>query len=241
MHFTREPIIESVIAAKEGYKLVVRNSKAPHHEEFLVDAVEIVSFGGAMFFRCMEKPRIFLAPASDYEVVEARETRTPLKAVPQERVIKIAGGKESGPREQKARVQEEAPAAEERAEADAQEAGEAGGDRRKRRRRRRGRGERDEEGAGGAEVEEKADGTQMEMSELQAVAQSLAEPSTAGVAPVKSEAAPTLLPPPSVLISETLSRYREGRAPKREEAASAGDQVGFFAETAEESFEDPEA
>ncbi len=239
MHFTREPIIESVIAAKEGYKLVVRNSKAPHHEEFLVDAVEIVSFGGAMFFRCMEKPRIFLAPASDYEIVEARETRTPLKAVPQERVIKIAGGKESGPREQKARVHEEAPVAEERAEAEVQDGSEASGDRRKRRRRRRGRGERDEESTGVSE--EKGDGSHLEVSELQAVAQSLAEPTAETAAPAKAETTPSLLPPPSVLISETLSRYREGKAPKREEAPSAGEQVGFFAETTEESFEDPEA
>lgn len=236
MHFTREPIIESVIAAKEGYKLIVRNSKSSGHEEFLVDAVEIVTFGTAQFFRCLEKPRVFLAPITDYEVVETRETRTPLKAIPQERVIKIAGGKEPGPREQKARVQEEI-VVEERVEAESQESQDASGDRRKRRRRRRGRGERDDE-QGGVQ-EERVEAGSDEMSDLQNVAATLSEePISRTSIPSKPEGMPSLLPPPSVLISETLSRYREGKAPKRDESAQ---EMGFFAETTEDSFEDPEA
>jgi hypothetical protein len=237
VHFTREPIIESVIAAKEGYKLVVRNSKNPGHEEFLVDAVEIVSFGTAQFFRCMEKPRVFLAPISDYEVVETKESRTPLKAVSQERVIKIAGGKESGPREHKQKVQEEQPS-EEKVEGESAEAQEPSGDRRKRRRRRRGRADRDEDQ--GSSQEDREDSQGEEISDLQKVAAALSEPSAA-TAPVKAEGAPSLLPPPSVLISETLSRYREGKAPRREDSHEANQEVGFFAETTDESFEDPEA
>lgn len=50
MDFTREPIIETVITPKEGCKLVVRSSKTVGQEEYFVDAVEVVTFGNAIFF-----------------------------------------------------------------------------------------------------------------------------------------------------------------------------------------------
>ena len=59
VNFTREPIIESVITPKEGCKLVVRNSKGVSQEDNFVDAVEIVSFGSALFFRSLERPKAF--------------------------------------------------------------------------------------------------------------------------------------------------------------------------------------
>jgi hypothetical protein len=94
--FTREPIIETIITPKEGYKLVVRSSKTvEEQEEFLVDAVEIVSFGAALFFRSIEKPKAFLVPVSDYEVLESKENRVVLKNAPFERTIKIGGGREA--------------------------------------------------------------------------------------------------------------------------------------------------
>ncbi len=94
MNFTREPIIETIMSPREGYKLVVRNSRGAGQEEYFVDALEIVSFGNALFFRSTERLKPFLVPVSDYEVVEVRETRMVLKNAAVERSIKIGGGKE---------------------------------------------------------------------------------------------------------------------------------------------------
>ena len=97
--FTREPIIETVITPKEGCKLVVRSSKSAGQEEYFVDAVEMVSFGHSFFFRSLERPKTFFVPATDYEILEVRETRMVLKNVGLkgggERTIKIAGGREA--------------------------------------------------------------------------------------------------------------------------------------------------
>lgn len=95
MDFTREPIIETVITPKEGCTLVVRSSKSSGQEEHFVDAIEVVVFGNAIFFRSLERPKAFLVPASDYEVLEVRETRLVLKNVGLDRSIKIAGGREA--------------------------------------------------------------------------------------------------------------------------------------------------
>ncbi len=94
MDFTRQPIIQTVITAKEGCKLVIRSSKGAGQEEYFVDAIEVVSFGNTFFFRSQEKPKSFLVPASDYEVLEVREARMVLKNVGMNRSIKIGGGKE---------------------------------------------------------------------------------------------------------------------------------------------------
>ena len=59
MDFTREPVIETIVTPKEGCKLVVRSSKGASHEEYFVDAVEVISFGNASFFRSLEKPKSF--------------------------------------------------------------------------------------------------------------------------------------------------------------------------------------
>ena len=91
MNFTREPIIETVIMPREGCKLLIRNSKGSAQEDYYVDAVEVVSFGHSFFFRSLERPRSFLVPVSDYEVLEMKETRLSLKNVAPERSIKIGG------------------------------------------------------------------------------------------------------------------------------------------------------
>ncbi len=91
MNFTREPIIETVITPREGCKLIIRSSKAGGNEEYLVDAVEVVSFGASIFFRSLERPKSFLLPVSDYEVIELKETRMVLKNATVERSIKIPG------------------------------------------------------------------------------------------------------------------------------------------------------
>ena len=94
MNFTREPLIETVIVPREGCRLLLRSSRNDSQEEFTVDAVEIVSFGPALFYRSLEKPRPFLVPIGDYEVVEVKESRVVLKNAQFERTIKIGGGRE---------------------------------------------------------------------------------------------------------------------------------------------------
>jgi len=87
VHYTREPIIETIITPREGYKLVIRSSRSGEQEEYLVDALEVVSFNTALFFRSVERPKCFLLPVTDYEVLEVRETRM---------VLKHAAGEERG-------------------------------------------------------------------------------------------------------------------------------------------------
>ena len=93
MNYTREPIIETVISPKEGCKLVVRNSKGGGQEEYFVEALEVVNFGNSIFFRSTERPKSFLVPATDYEVIELKETKMVLKSTSIEQSIKIGGGK----------------------------------------------------------------------------------------------------------------------------------------------------
>jgi hypothetical protein len=92
VNFTREPIIETVITPKEGYKLLIKNSKGGDEEEYLVDAIEIVVFGRAYFFRSQERGNPFLFPVSDYTVIEVKEMKVALKNVSMEKSIKIGGG-----------------------------------------------------------------------------------------------------------------------------------------------------
>ena len=213
MNFTREPIIETVVTPREGCKLVVRNSKGQAQEDYFVDAVEIVSFGSSLFFRSLEKPKSFLVPVSDYEVLELRETRMVLKHVPSERSLKIGGGKEPAPRPQREahpeprhQEKEATPVAsdgevDESQPASATEAGAAPVDpraaerkRERRRRGRRGRAERAPDGttppatpADGAEVSDDA-------SEDQKL-----ESSEEGQKPEHSESEPVEKKQPSLL------------------------------------------
>ncbi|MCB1109390.1 MAG: hypothetical protein KDK64_00255 [Chlamydiia bacterium] len=106
MDFTREPIVETVITPKEGYKLVIRASSGNSDEEFSVGAVEVVSFGNCYFFRSLEKPRAFLLPMTEYEVVESRETRTVLKKPQIDKAIKIGGGKKPDAKQEEAPKEE---------------------------------------------------------------------------------------------------------------------------------------
>ncbi|MBI5345608.1 MAG: hypothetical protein HZB76_00465 [Chlamydiae bacterium] len=94
MDFTREPIIETVITPKEGNKLILRNSKVTGQEEYLVEAVEVVSFGQSCFFRSLDAAKEFLVPVTDFEISEVREARMVLKTANVEK-IKIGGGKDS--------------------------------------------------------------------------------------------------------------------------------------------------
>lgn len=182
MNFTREPIIETVITPKEGYKLIVRNSKGAGQEEYFVDAVEVISFGNASFFRSLEKPKCFLVPVSDYELLETREARMVLKTPGHEKGIKIAGGREAP-----MKVKDEAPAAEEEGEETVDGRPDKRRERRSRSRKRRGKGEGEEESVEPQEV-------------------------PVPPAPVAAEERrgerPGLIPPPTTLISESITRYK---------------------------------
>ncbi len=100
MQFTREPIVETIISARDGHKLTLKGSKEHSAEEFIVDAVEVISFGTALFFRSLEPSKHFLLPVSDYQIVETREVRMTLKAATPERTVKI-GTREKSVKETK--------------------------------------------------------------------------------------------------------------------------------------------
>lgn len=212
VNFTREPIIETIISPKDGFKLLVRSSKAAGAEEYYVDAVEVVSFGRAFFFRSLEKPKAFLVPTSDYEVLEVKETRVALKNVSHERSIKIGGGREAHPRQrekepQVAKEEETETAAEESMPAAPVEAAapEQRIDRRRdRRRHRRRRQGEDQEWSDRNKPHEHAPEEEAPKTE-QVSEGGGAQDETK----VSSSMFSSLFPPPPKLISETLSRYQE--------------------------------
>ncbi len=198
MDFTREPIIETIMSPREGCKLLVRSSKNTENaEEYYVDAIEVVSFGQAFFFRSLERPKAFLVPVSDYEIVEVKEPRLALKTTPHDRNIKIGGGREASLRHTQPRPQErEEEAVEEEVSPSEEEGIETGApprsDRRRDRRRRRHRRPQDEQ----------------EWARRQEEPQSTddAAPKAQGE---EVKAFPSLIPPPSTLISDTISRYKD--------------------------------
>jgi len=219
VNFTREPIIETVITPREGCKLVVRNSKGNGQEDYFVDAVEVVSFGHSFFFRSSERPKPFLVPVGDYEILELKETRMVLKNVSSERSIKIGGGREASPRprENDLRQNIESRQSESREESNQeQQARPPQQDRdRKRDKRRRGRRGRDRH-------------EPQEMHERQLPPEeNLSLPDDNEVQPQESTVseevkAPSfiskLFPPPSTLIKETLSRYKPAESSDEGEA-----------------------
>jgi hypothetical protein len=212
--FTREPIIETVITPKEGCKLVVKNSKNPGQEEYFVDAVEVVSFGHSSFFRSLEKPKHFLVPVADYEVLEVRETRVILKHAVGERAIKIGGGREALARSVKEieKLEGEAaqPAAARAEEAPAEGRTDKKRERRRQNRRRRGKDERDEAPTEREVLPQAERVTAPPISEEQ-----LADAASREVANIvdpmsvsRSVLSSIIIPPPT-LISETIGQYKE--------------------------------
>lgn len=218
MNFTREPIIETVITPKEGHKILVRSSKATSQEEYVVDAVEVISFGHSFFFRSLERPKAFLVPISDYEVIEIKEARVTLKNAAYERTIKIGGGKEASLKMNKEeKVVVEAPAVDQ----PAAESTSFGGDKRldKKRDRRRHRRRRSQDERVGGEEEQ---GTEESVSGEETSSETSAPPA----APVFSR----LIPPPPTLISEKLGKFRE----KTQEMAEKLEQEKIEEETSAE-------
>lgn len=214
MDFTREPIIETVITPKEGCKLVVRSSKGAGQEEYFVDAVEVVSFGNSFFFRSLERPKSFLVPSNDYEILEVREARMVLKNVGLDRSIKIGGGREGiKPPKEMAPEKTEQPAAESPAEvptatesvpSEARPGMDKKRDRRSRYRRRRGR----EEGVtkeGEALLEAVEEGEKIELATPNKELERASSDSLSSTPTLLS----SILPPPPTLISETIARYKD--------------------------------
>jgi hypothetical protein len=221
--FTREPIIETIITPKDGYKLVVRSSKSSGQEEYFVDAVEVVAFGNAHFFRSSERPKAFLVPISDYELLEVREARMVLKNAGPDRSIKIGGGREGSLKpsreapKQEAYEEKEAPSVEQEqsatVEASAEGRPDARLDKKKGRRHTRKRRGKDEPAEAGKE-----EGTPSTPPGIPALEddkivipapQEGAEESEGGTSSLPPSVLSSLLQPPPTLISETINRYRE--------------------------------
>lgn len=221
MDFTREPIIETVITPKDGCTLVVRSSKNSGQEEYFVDAIEVVSFGNSFFFRSRERPKSFLVPVSDYELLEVRETRLVLKNVGFDRSIKIAGGREASRPARETTQEKAGPAAAESKEpqqhaesptqaAESSDKSEVRLDK-KRERRRNYKRKREEQQA------KEAESSLAGASEEDSSRVKLPKPTDLGSELEGSEALPgvvtsvlsSLLPPPVNLISETIARYKD--------------------------------
>lgn len=202
MHFTREPIIETVVTARDGYNLTVRSTKTKDREEYTVEAVEIVSFGSAQFFRSLEKPHAFLLPTSDFELCETKETRVLLKGVSFEKSIKIGGGREAF-RVSKEVVEEIKETSEPSSAATEGKVEVPASPRhkdRKRHRRRRANEERNEMKRWGEQkkTEEETLPPEEKDKQSQEVAQHTPLPLLG-----------TLIPPPTTLVSKSLARYKD--------------------------------
>ena len=200
MDFTREPIIETVITPKEGCKLVIRSSRGAGQEEFFVDAVEVVSFGQSFFFRSMERPKSFIVPVTDYEVLEVRETRMVLKSVHVEKSVKpashVRSAKEITEKKGVKKAPEptnDSPVVEPKPEK-----------KREKRRSSRRRRLREEKATTGEEKASLVDTEDSEPISSQQEIQ-LEEVAMKEVPPPFS----AILPPPDTLIAETISRYRD--------------------------------
>ena len=196
MNFTREPIIETVITPREGCHLAIRSSKGTNQEDYLVEAVEVVSFGHSFFFRSQERPGSFLVPVSDYEVLELKETRMVLKNAPIDRSIKIGGGRDAAP----PRVQREHTESESADSKEELEGNPSFSEQRKRDNKRR-RGRR-----GG----NRPDQNQPMESRPAPSPDEAPSPSSENLeeAPKAPSFISKLFPPPTTLIKETLSRYK---------------------------------
>lgn len=215
MDFTREPIIETVITPKEGCKIVVRSSKSAGQEEYFVDSLEVVSFGSAIFFRSQEKPKAFLVPVTDYEVLEVREARMVLKNVGLDRSIKIGGGRESKPTKEvvippveKAEVVEQDVTSTpiQNSEETSQETrADKKRDKRRQQRRRRGReDQKDETGTSSVSLILPPPSVDAQEGDLEGKTDEKSNQPQVTPMPFSS-----MLPPPPTLISETIGRYKE--------------------------------
>jgi hypothetical protein len=220
--FTRQPIIETVITPKDGYRLAVRSSKNLGQEEFVVEALEVVSFGMHCFFRNLDRSKAFLVPVSDYEVIEIREGRLPIKAASLEGVVKIPSVKEYsrlpakeqekrepsfGPKEPIA-LQTETLVIEEKSMPEVSSpAGEIRNERRKdRKQKQKKRRVEDEESS-----IERGDRPSSPVTRREGVGENA---SSSSISSQVSSSSPVILPPPTTLIRDDLERLRNSETYK---------------------------
>jgi hypothetical protein len=208
VHFTREPIVESVLSARDGYKLVLKNSKLSSSTEISAEVIEIVSFTGTLFYRSQDRSKNFLLPASDFEVSEVKDARLVLKNISLEKSNKLQNlqretvALEPGFDEDDAKSDEAAISAD--SEGANQQAPESKSNRLERRReRRRNRRRRHSEER---QTEDKKEGSASEViTQEETVEKVISDEGT----PVVAVPTLNLIPPPTTLISQTLARYKE--------------------------------
>jgi hypothetical protein len=211
MNFTREPILETVVTSKEGGKLLVRSSKALNKEEYVVDAVEIISFAGSLFYYSSERPKTFILPINDYEIVEVKETRMALKTQSLEKSIKIGSEEERMPQDMSRR----------------------NNNNKRNRKKNKERFEHSHQG-------QKQDVVQSQTEELPPTLESNEAPkemSSEEIKPVESQEAPPqvvkkLIPPPTGLIKEKLAKYKieEEKAQEKLQEEKKGESSPFLEE-----------
>lgn len=232
MDFTREPIVETIITPKDGFRLVIRSSKNPGQEEFLVDALEVISFGSICFYRHLERPKAFIVPASEYEVLEVRESRMPLKAPSFEGTVKLNASREPSKGQQLKEVRDtsfkerdfvskesaspicEEAFIEKNQEDETEESVQPQSENKVEKRKDRKRGSRRRRG-GRDEVEENKPSEKVETVEQPSEIEREFDPEsgTKETRPAKDVSSPplmtTILPPPVTLIRDDLDRLRK--------------------------------
>ena len=198
------------MSARDGFKLVLKNSKMSVGSEVSAEVIEIVSFSGNVFYRSQDRSKNFLLPASDYEVQEVKDSRLVLKNITLEKSNKL----QNPPKESTSREIEDELVAEESGDIEAvsepaSTSASSGSSRLERRReRRRNRRRRQSEdkanqdkshvvSAGAPEGESLEESVQSEVSDEEIVTQAVPLPVI------------HLIPPPTTLISQTLARYKE--------------------------------
>ncbi len=251
MDFTREPIVETVITPREGYRLAVRSSKNPGTEEHFVDALEVITFGSNCFFRNIERPKSFLLPVSDYEVLEVREPKIVLKNPSIEGAVKIGGGRseqksyapqrESREREKEVReppvekreyikevsISEESTSIDAESQIDSKSEGsqvsEAARSDRRRDRRRNVRGKTRKGTVREEAVAEELQSPELEVPQLDVQVEPKSKDDSL-VAPILA----AIIPPPSTLIRDDIARLKANELYKGafyEREAAVGDEV----------------
>lgn len=207
MHFTREPIVESVLSARDGYKLVLKNSKLASTTDISAEVIEIVSFTGTLFYRSQDRSKNFLLPASDFEISEVKDARLVLKNISLEKSSKLQNFQRETTTVEPDFDDEESKAEDNATQVDQEVSNQqASGqntrlERRRERRRNRRRRHSEER-----QSDDKKDAAVAEVSTQEEPLEKVTteEMSHANVIPTLN-----LIPPPTTLISQTLARYKE--------------------------------
>jgi hypothetical protein len=196
------------LSARDGFKLVLKNSKMTTGSEVSAEVIEIVSFSGNVFYRSQDRSKNFLLPASDYEVQEVKDSRLVLKNISLDKSNKL----QNPPKEASVREIEEELVAEEMGDVEAvsepAQASSSGSssrlERRRERRRNRRRRQMEEKA-----TQDKQPALSIDSQEAEKVEESFDEIKTDEASLAAPIPTINLIPPPTTLISQTLARYKE--------------------------------